>query len=280
MKLLLLFPLSLTLCCVLNAQTTWHVQLPGGFYSHLSSQVSVEEGQYFIRTPEGFMNVNRFGDITGSASHPVVLAASLKKRLPGTDDPYFILASRTLQGTTGYTLKEYRTGSGYSNPLSISDSLGSLAASAPYRSPWLFELKNNVIGVFGGEYFRKFKALPGQPFLEISSLLLPNRVTCVVRENGRFVVADDAGRVYAIDIHGNELWSATHSVVFRTIRSGGDGFIACASGGILTQLAADGTHPGNYFQLSTGSHPPGLYWLELWQDGKFLGRKKLVLNGK
>jgi hypothetical protein len=34
------------------------------------------------------------------------------------------------------------------------------------------------------------------------------------------------------------------------------------------------------FRLETNNFPPGFYWLELWQEGQFLGGKKLILLGK
>ncbi|MFN0013672.1 MAG: hypothetical protein ACKVU2_03915 [Saprospiraceae bacterium] len=62
----------------------------------------------------------------------------------------------------------------------------------------------------------------------------------------------------------------------------------CPGGGLLRTVLRNalgvelrsGNHNGNTFRLETTCLPPGFYALELWQNGRFLGSKKVVLLGE
>ncbi|HPI09251.1 MAG TPA: PQQ-binding-like beta-propeller repeat protein [Saprospiraceae bacterium] len=242
LPLLLFWSISSTLF----SQPLWHLKTSGGGSANPFCKISIENGQYLVASTDVLMNCDRFGTVSGLLSRPTNMGANnlfsdaLKRYAPGTGDPYFIVAQRSITGTTGYTLSEYRPGSGFVNIQSFTENLGAVTQAA---RPKTVSLNDNTLMVFGREFFRKIEFSQATGFTEIWSKPLSSPMNDVILHNGQFVVTDEAGNVYALDPEGNALWTSTHAVAFRTIRPYGNGFIACVrtTGDIkLVKLAADG----------------------------------------
>ena len=242
---LLLLLLGVTFTC--SSQIIWHKRTSGGGLVNTACQVNLDNGQYLINSSDKILNFDRFGTSTGEVQRPTnmgfnnLTAAVLKKYAPGTGNPYFLVAQRSLTGVQGYTLAEHRPGSGYLHAQVFADSLGSLSA---YGRPKLIDLGNNTFMAFGRQFFRKIEFSQASGFNGIWTKPLSSPMSDVILHNNQFIVTDEAGRLYGLDMDGNELWSVNHPVIFRSVRAVGNGFAACVrttTDATLKRLASDGT---------------------------------------
>lgn len=246
MKNNLLLLLLLGAVFTANAQVTWYKTTSGGGLFNTLCQVSLDNGQYLINSSDKILNFDRQGSFTGEVQRPTIpgnnnfIAAVLKKYAPGTGNPYFLVAQRSLNGVQGYTLVEHRPGTGYLHAQTFADSLGSAAA---YGRPKLIDLGNGTFMAFGRQFFRKIEFSQATGFNGIWTKPLSSPISDVIMHNNQFVVADEAGRLYGLDMEGNELWSVNHPQIFRSIRAVSNGFAACArttTDAKLVRLASDG----------------------------------------
>lgn len=228
MKNALLLIFFCIICLSVSAQSIWHNIYPLSSTLTQMWQVRLEEDQYFIRSTEFGINVSPDGSISGymakdSAQTGAFMAATLKKYNINTGDPYFLTAHRPVNANTGYTLSEFRPGTGYLHSQLFADSLGFIN----FNRPKVLSLNDHQIAAFGRQFFRKLSFSQTTGFEELWIKPLPKPVFDVIFNDNYFIVAEDMGRVYALDTLGNEVWSVTYPMTFNSIRAIPGGFAGC-----------------------------------------------------
>lgn len=245
MKHLFLFLLLWNITYSSFSQSLWNIKTTSSGLTSNVCKIRAVNDRYFAYSTEVFLTAGYEGTLTGIVFRPGPLTANniftdvLEGQMPN-GSPFFIVAQRSIQGSTGYTLSEYRPGTGYVNPQIFPDTLGSLNNGA---RPNLIQLDQQTIYAFGRQFFRKISFSHESGFTELWSKPLSSPMTDVILHNNQFVLTDEAGNVQTLDLEGNIIWTVNYPYNFRSITPVEGGFAACvrATTGIsLVKLSSTG----------------------------------------
>ena len=245
MKKIILLLILILSCSHVFGQGIWNKKLPFSSTIKTFSELSYDEGSYWISLDNGLFQMGESGEITGKITteigFPPFWVSGKKINPTTTGSPYFLLGRLTALSGSGYTIACYHPDSGIVNQAIFADSLTSVTQS---RGPVFVTVDDSTLLVFGHKTIRKIQHRESGSIKEAWTHLLSFKTNDALWIGNMAIFCDAFGNFKSINASGNLLWEKTHPFTSKSIKLLPDGIIGCGNAvsgeGVIFKLDFNG----------------------------------------